>query len=103
MEPWRFTDKSEAIVWANLRKEFGPDGRHVGFHFRNVTELGLASWVRGSMRTLAPCRRSGEHDRDPQAGARYRKSDEQYGFIDDCSPGPYLELFDRYPRPGWTT
>jgi hypothetical protein len=23
-------------------------------------------------------------------------------MIEDCSPGPHLELFARYPRPNWT-
>ena len=31
-----------------------------------------------------------------------RKPDEQYELIEACSPGPYLELFARHPRPGWT-
>ena len=30
-----------------------------------------------------------------------RKPDEQYKLIEDCSPGPYLELFARYPQPHW--
>ncbi len=30
-----------------------------------------------------------------------RKPDELYPVIEACSPGPYLELFARYPRPGW--
>ena len=31
-----------------------------------------------------------------------RKPDEQHGLIESCSPGPYLELFARYPREGWS-
>jgi N6-adenosine-specific RNA methylase IME4 len=31
-----------------------------------------------------------------------RKPDEFYNLIEDCSPGPYLELFAREKRPGWT-
>ncbi len=27
------------IVWEKVRKDGGPDGRGVGFYFRNVTEL----------------------------------------------------------------
>ena len=30
-----------------------------------------------------------------------RKPDELYDIIEACSPGPYLELFARYPRDGW--
>ena len=31
-----------------------------------------------------------------------RKPDEQYDLIESCSPGPYLEMFARYARPGWS-
>jgi N6-adenosine-specific RNA methylase IME4 len=32
-----------------------------------------------------------------------RKPDEQYELIEACSPGPYLELFGRGMRRGWST
>ena len=38
MEAWGFRYISN-IVWAKRRKDGGPDGRGVGFYFRNVTEL----------------------------------------------------------------
>lgn len=31
-----------------------------------------------------------------------RKPDEQYDIIEACSPGPFLELFARGTRPGWS-
>ena len=99
MEAWGFEYKT-MLIWAKRRKDGGPDGRGVGFYFRNVTEPILFG-VRGKLRTLAPGRRQvnmietikREHSRKP---------DEQYPLIEACSPGPYLELFARYPRPGWT-
>jgi len=30
-----------------------------------------------------------------------RKPDELHQIIEDCSPGPYLELFARHSRRGW--
>lgn len=98
MEAWGFTYKSN-LVWYKVRKDGGPDGRGVGFYFRNVTELVLFG-VRGSMRTLQRGRtqvnllstRKREHSRKP---------DEFYDLIEACSPGPYLELFARFGRPGW--
>lgn len=55
MAAWGFTYKSN-IVWHKIRKDGGPDGRGVGFYFRNVTELVLFG-VRGkNARTLAPGR-----------------------------------------------
>lgn len=100
MQAWGFRYVSN-LVWAKRRKDGGPDGRGVGFYFRNVTEL-LLFGVRGSMRTLAPGRRQvnmiesvkREHSRKPE---------EQYGIIEACSPGPYLEVFARYPRQGWSS
>ena len=99
MKRWGFTYKSN-LVWYKVRKDGGPDGRGVGFYFRNVTELVLFG-VRGSLRTLQPGRtqvnlfstRKREHSRKPE---------EVFDIIESCSPGPYLELFARFPRPGWS-
>ncbi len=98
MEAWGFTYKSN-LVWYKVRKDGGPDGRGVGFYFRNVTELVLFG-VRGSMRTLRPGRRQVNlmHTRKREHS---RKPDELYDLIEACSPGPYLELFARFGRAGW--
>ncbi len=99
MEAWGFRYTSN-IVWAKRRKDGGPDGRGVGFYFRNVTEL-LLFGVRGHMRTLAPGR-SQVNMIETRKREHSRKPDEQYALIESCSPGPYLELFARYPQPGWS-
>jgi N6-adenosine-specific RNA methylase IME4 len=98
MEAWGFRYVSN-IVWAKRRIDGGPDGRGVGFYFRNVTELILFG-VRGSMRTLAPAR-SQVNMIETRKREHSRKPDEQYEFIERCSPGPYLEMFARHQRPGW--
>jgi N6-adenosine-specific RNA methylase IME4 len=98
MKAWGFTYKTN-IVWYKVRKDGGPDGRGVGFYFRNVTEL-LLFGTKGHFRTLAPGRREvnlvatrkREHSRKP---------DEVYDVIERCSSEPYLELFARHPREGW--
>lgn len=99
MEAWGFRYVSN-VVWAKRRKDGGPDGRGVGFYFRNVTEL-LLFGVRGSMRTLAPARRQ-VNMIETRKREHSRKPDEQYDLIEACSPGPWLELFARHPREGWT-
>ena len=99
MEAWGFRYVSN-IIWAKRRKDGGPDGRGVGFYFRNVTEM-LLFGVRGSMRTLAPAR-SQVNMIETRKREHSRKPDEQYALIESCSPGPFLELFARYPRKGWT-
>lgn len=99
MEAWGFRYVSN-LVWAKRRKDGGPDGRGVGFYFRNVTELILFG-VRGSMRTLAPARRQ-VNMIETRKREHSRKPDEQYGLIESCSPGPFLEMFARHPREGWS-
>jgi N6-adenosine-specific RNA methylase IME4 len=99
LDAWGFTYKA-MIVWHKVRKDGGSDGRGVGFYFRNVTETILFG-VRGSLRTFQPGRRQvnllatrkREHSRKP---------DELYKIVEACSPGPFLELFARYPQPGWS-
>jgi N6-adenosine-specific RNA methylase IME4 len=99
MEAWGFRYVSN-IVWAKRRKDGGPDGRGVGFYFRNVTEI-LLFGVRGSLRTLSPAR-SQVNMIETRKREHSRKPDEQYELICACSPGPYLEMFARHPREGWT-
>lgn len=98
MKRWGFRYKTN-LVWYKVRKDGGPDGRGVGFYFRNVTELVLFG-VRGNMRTLPPGRRQvnvfAERKREHS-----HKPDVLYDIVEKCSPGPYLELFARYERPKW--
>jgi N6-adenosine-specific RNA methylase IME4 len=99
MKAWGFTYKTN-IVWYKIRKDGGPDGRGVGFYFRNVTEMLLFGISGKNNRTLDPGRtqvniistRKREHSRKP---------DEQYKLIESCSQGPFIELFARGPRKGW--
>jgi N6-adenosine-specific RNA methylase IME4 len=101
LRAWGFTYKSN-LVWHKVRKDGGPDGRGVGFYFRNVTELILFG-VRGkNARTLAPGRRQ-VNIIQTRKREHSRKPDEQYEIIESCSPGPFVELFARGARPGWTT
>lgn len=98
MKSWGFEYKTN-IVWHKVRKDGEPDGRGVGFYFRNTTEIILFG-IRGKSRTLQPGRsqvniiksRKREHSRKP---------DELYDLIESCSPGPYLEMFARGKRNGW--
>jgi N6-adenosine-specific RNA methylase IME4 len=100
LRAWGFTYKSN-LIWHKIRKDGGPDGRGVGFYFRNVTEIVLFGTRGKDARTLSPGRsqvnflatRKREHSRKP---------DELYPLIEACSPGPRLEMFARGARPGWT-
>ena len=100
MQAWGFRYKSN-LVWHKVRKDGGSDGRGVGFYFRNVTELVLFG-VRGrNARTLAAGRRQVNY-LSSRKREHSRKPDELYPLIEACSPGPYLELFARGVRDGWT-
>ena len=93
MEAWGFSYKSN-IVWHKIRKDGGPDGRGVGFYFRNVTEI-LLFGVRGkNARTLAPGRRqvnylaTRKREHQPQARRAIWANR-------SVLAGPFLELFAR--------
>lgn len=99
LENWGFEYKTN-LIWHKIRKDGGPDGRGVGFYFRNTTEMVLFG-VKGKLRTGKPGRsqvniirsRKREHSKKP---------DELYSIIESCSPGPFLELFARGNKKGWT-
>lgn len=99
MARWGFTYKTN-IVWRKIRKDGGSDGRGVGFYFRNVTEMVLFGVKGKNARTLAPGRRQVNY-LESRKREHSRKPEELYPIIESCSPGPYLEMFARYARPGW--
>lgn len=98
LEAWGFVFKTTG-AWAKQSKtgekwQFGP-----GHILRTAAEFYLVG-TRGhpkrqscSIRNLivAPVR---EHSRKP---------DEMYEHIEALFPGPYVELFARYPRVGWSS
>jgi N6-adenosine-specific RNA methylase IME4 len=101
---WGFTPKTE-IVW---RKQTSRGGRHfgMGWHIRNEHETCVLA-VRGRPRPLvrnirsvfdapAPSSRNGRaiHSAKPEP---FYKS-----VVERMSRGPYLELFARQRRTGWT-
>lgn len=98
MRAWGFDYKTN-LVWHKVRKDGEPDGRGVGFYFRNTTELILFG-IRGKLRTAAPGRRQVNIIKT-QKREHSRKPDELYDIIEACSPGPYLEMFARHRRNGW--
>lgn len=96
-----FTYKTN-IIWHKVRKDGGSDGRGVGFYFRNVTEIMLFG-VQGKKARTREAGRRQVNMIESRKREHSRKPDEQYEIIEACSPGPYLELFARGSRRGWTT
>lgn len=99
MKAWGFEYKAN-IVWEKVRKDGNPDGRGVGFYFRNVTELLLFGIKGKSYRTEQPARSQVNLIRTMKR-EHSRKPDEIYPIIEACSNGPYLEMFARGIREGW--
>jgi N6-adenosine-specific RNA methylase IME4 len=94
---WGFAFKTIAFVWAKTNAN-GTFRIGMGYWSRKQTETCLL-FTRGKPRRadkgvrqliVAPRR---EHSRKP---------DEQYERIERLVAGPYLELFARQERPGWT-
>ena len=101
MKSWGFKYKSN-IIWQKIRKDGEPDGRGVGFYFRNTTEIVLFGTRGTKVRTLKPGRTQVNMIRTKKR-EHSRKPDELYKIIEKCSWGPYLELFARGTRKKWTS
>lgn len=100
LNAWGFEYKTN-LIWEKVRKDGNPDGRGVGFYFRNVTEILLFGVKGDKNRTLSPARSQVNIVRAKKR-EHSRKPDEFYPLIESCSPGPYLELFARGVRENWT-
>ena len=99
MKAWGFEYKTN-IIWEKVRKDGQPDGRGVGFYFRNVTEMLLFGIKGDKNRTLSPARSQVNLIRSIKR-EHSRKPDEIVNVIEACSSGPYLELFARGKRKNW--
>ena len=104
MKAWGFQYKTN-LIWEKVRRDGQPDGRGVGFYFRNVTEIllfGVKTERKSkTFRTLQPGRSQVNVIRKMKR-EHSRKPDEFIKLIEACSPGPYIELFARGVRDGWT-
>ena len=99
MRAWGFEYKTN-LIWEKVRKDGQPDGRGVGFYFRNVTEILLFGIKGSNNRTLQPGRSQVNLLRTMKR-EHSRKPDEFVSLIESCSSGPRLEMFARGDRDGW--
>lgn len=90
MEYWGFRYVT-ALIWC--KPSIG-----IGNYFRNNTEHILFG-VRGKQSLLL--QNKGTWYEWPRQPRHSQKPDELYSLIEECSPGPFLELFAREPRKGW--
>lgn len=99
MKAWGFEYKTN-IVWEKVRKDGMPDGRGVGFYFRNVTEI-LLFGIKGDKNRTLDAGRSQVNLIRAMKREHSRKPDEFIPLIESCSSAPFLELFARGNRIGW--
>lgn len=99
MKAWGFEYKTN-IIWEKVRKDGMPDGRGVGFYFRNVTEI-LLFGIKGDKNRTLQAGRSQVNLLRTMKREHSRKPDEFITLIENCSSGPYIELFARGNRQNW--
>ena len=100
---WGFVPKSE-IVWVKTSGKPTVLGPNLAF--------GMGRYVRASHETCLVCARGRASAlvRDHSVRSVFfaprqehsRKPEEFYGLVERLAPGPYVELFARHRRPGWT-
>ncbi len=93
MAAWDFKFKT-MLTWVKPGRKLG-----LGHYFRNNTEHVLFG-VRGRLRLA---RRDVPTAFSFPRRSHSEKPEEFFALVESCSPGPYLELFSRKIRPGWTT
>lgn len=96
---WGFEPKT-ILTWVKMKanNSRSPSMR-AGFHYRSATEH-ILFCVRGRLKLLGPARPTAYMI--PRILKHSEKPDFFYDLIEEQSPGPYLELFARRPRKGWT-
>lgn len=99
MEAWGFTFKSVAFTW--VKKNPKGSGWHFGLGYwtcgnPEICLLGTRGRPRRVCNSVANLVVSPRRDHS-------RKPDEVYDRIERLVPGPYIELFARQTRPGWTS
>ncbi len=99
LNAWGFEYKTN-IIWEKIRKDGMPDGRGVGFYFRNVTEILLFGIKGNNNRTLAAGRTQVNLIRSMKQ-EHSKKPIEFISLIERCSSAPFLELFARGQRDNW--
>jgi len=92
MEAWGFKYKSN-LIWHKVRKDGGQMA--VELDFTSATQQKLYFWNQVILRTLQPGSNSSKYNSYPKTGAFKKNLMNNMNSIQNCSPGPYLELFAR--------
>lgn len=109
-EAWGFRFKTVGFVWAKERRVDSTRGRDLADANEKRFPMGTGYWTRANpelclLFTRGKPKRLSAAVRKLLIAPRRehsRKPDEQYERIEALVSGPYLELFARTSRPGWT-
>lgn len=94
---WGFAPKT-LLTWAKVRAD-GSASMRTGHYFRGATEhmlfatKGKKLWPKGTMKPTVYFHKRLAHSIKP---------DVFFDLARECSPGPYLEMFARKRRDGWS-
>lgn len=107
---WGFKFKTTGFAWAKERRATSRRGQDMAAPDHKRFPIGTGYWTRANpelclLFTRGKPRRVSASVRKLLIAPRRehsRKPDEQYERIEQLVGGPYLELFARYQRPGWT-
>ena len=89
----------QVLTWVKIKKNKHEPSMSTGYWFRSASEFVIFA-VRGKQKLLGkPHPTAFLHERLPHS----QKPEKFYTeVVEKQSPGPYLELFGRKPREGWT-
>ncbi len=108
---WGFTYKTVGFVWAKERRETSTRAKDMQHDHHKQFPMGTGYWTRANPELCllftrgAPKRLSAAVRKLMISPRREhsRKPDEQYAAIEQLVAGPYLEMFARQTRPGWSS
>lgn len=108
---WGFTYKTIGFYWAKQRRITSSRGKQFEDESKRQFPMGTGYWTRANPETCllftrgAPKRVATDVRKLIVAPRREhsRKPDEAHERIEALVAGPYLEMFARTERPGWTT
>jgi len=104
MQSWGFRYSTVGFTWAKTT-------RKTGWSWAPKWHIGMGHWTRGNaefclLGTRGKPRRKGKDVRElivSSVREHSRKPDEFFQSVERLCSGPYIELFSRTDRPGWST
>lgn len=100
MAAWGFAQKT-VLTWVKMRGDGSGPSARMGYYFRGATEHVLFG-VRGRLRLTTGKAVVPNVLFTPRVLKHSLKPQQFFELVERVSPGPYLEMFARQPRMGWS-